>query len=65
MFVYRDEGPLLSLLKGGRGVLRGGVEFDCLDTGKSFTLTVSGRKGPPVHGMCTDRLFNGNLHALL
>ena len=41
MFVYRDEGPLLSLLKGGRGVLRGGVEFDCLDGGKSFTLTVS------------------------
>lgn len=50
MFVYRDEGPLLSLLKGGRGVLRGGVEFDCLDTGKSFTLTGQQMLKPTTHG---------------
>ena len=41
MYVYREEGGLLSLLNGGRGMVKGGVGLSCLDSGKSLTLAVS------------------------
>ena len=41
MYVYREEGGLLSLLSGGRGMVKGGVGLSCLDPGKSLTLAVS------------------------
>ena len=41
MYVHREEGGLLSLLNGGRGMVNGGVGLNCLDRCSSLTLTVS------------------------
>lgn len=41
MYVYREEGGLLSLLNGGRGMVKGGVGLNCLDRATSLSLSVS------------------------
>ena len=41
MYEYSSDSPVLSVIARGRGLLEGGVELDCIDTGTTFTLTVS------------------------
>ena len=43
MFDYSSDSPVLSVIARGRGLLEGGVELDCVDTGTAFSLSVSHR----------------------
>ena len=41
MYDYSSDSPVLSVIARGRGLLEGGVELDCIDTGTAFSLSVS------------------------
>ena len=41
MYDYSSDSPVLSVIARGRGLLEGGVELDCVDTGTAFSLSVS------------------------
>lgn len=41
MYDYSSDSPVLSVIARGRGLLEGGVELDCIDTGTTFSLSVS------------------------
>ena len=53
MYDYSSDSPVLSVIARGRGLLEGGVELDCIDTGTAFSLSVS---YPPYTGQIR---FNG------
>ena len=42
MFDYSSDSPVLSVIARGRGLLEGGVELNCIDTGTAFSLSVRG-----------------------
>ena len=41
MYDYSNDSPVLSVIARGRGLLEGGVELDCIDTGTAFSISVS------------------------
>lgn len=41
MYDYSSDSPVLSVIARGRGLLEGGVELNCIDTGTAYSLSVS------------------------
>ncbi|XP_065910162.1 inner centromere protein B-like isoform X2 [Dysidea avara] len=39
MYDYSNDSPVLSVIARGRGLLEGGVELDCIDTGTAFSIS--------------------------
>lgn len=41
MYDYSNDSPVLSVIARGRGLLEGGVELECIDTGTAYSISVS------------------------